>query len=141
MKNAQPRTTWLKDYEVSPYLIDETNLRFELAEESTLVISKLLIRNNPLYAGEGQVDLVLDGQEMLLEKLFRDGRLLAEDEFARDEESLTVFNLPAHGEGDFNFTLECHTRIKPQENTTLEGLYKSKTMFCTQCEAEGFRFI
>lgn len=31
--------------------------------------------------------------------------------------------------------------IKPQENTSLEGLYKSSGNFCTQCEAEGFRGI
>ncbi len=28
-----------------------------------------------------------------------------------------------------------------QENTSLEGLYKSGGNFCTQCEAEGFRGI
>jgi len=32
-------------------------------------------------------------------------------------------------------------RIHPESNTALEGLYKSGTMFCTQCEAEGFRKI
>lgn len=33
------------------------------------------------------------------------------------------------------------TWIEPQNNTRLEGLYKSSGMFCTQCEAEGFRCI
>ena len=37
--------------------------------------------------------------------------------------------------------LEIVVRIKPQENTLLEGLYKSGGMFSTQCEAEGFRGI
>lgn len=32
-------------------------------------------------------------------------------------------------------------RIHPESNTALEGLYKSGKMFCTQCEAEGFRKI
>ncbi|MCP1367608.1 aminopeptidase N, partial [Halomonas sp. BBD48] len=31
--------------------------------------------------------------------------------------------------------------IDPQANTALEGLYLSNGMFCTQCEAEGFRRI
>ena len=31
--------------------------------------------------------------------------------------------------------------IHPESNTALEGLYKSGSMFCTQCEAEGFRKI
>ncbi len=30
---------------------------------------------------------------------------------------------------------------RAQENTSLEGLYKSGGNFCTQCEAEGFRGI
>jgi len=33
------------------------------------------------------------------------------------------------------------TAIKPQENSDLEGLYKSGGNYCTQCEAEGFRGI
>lgn len=43
---------------------------------------------------------------------------------------------------------ECATTYKQaivtcpsQENTSLEGLYKSGGNFCTQCEAEGFRGI
>lgn len=32
-------------------------------------------------------------------------------------------------------------RVVVQENTMLEGLYKSGGNFCTQCEAEGFRGI
>ena len=40
-----------------------------------------------------------------------------------------------------NFTVETEVRIRPQDNTSLEGLYKSSGNFCTQCEAEGFRNI
>ena len=32
-------------------------------------------------------------------------------------------------------------KIYPKENTSLEGLYESNQMFCTQCEPEGFRKI
>jgi len=37
--------------------------------------------------------------------------------------------------------VEIETRINPQANTVLEGLYLSSGNFCTQCEAEGFRRI
>lgn len=37
--------------------------------------------------------------------------------------------------------LSIKTKIYPQLNTALEGLYKSSGMYCTQCEAEGFRRI
>ncbi|ETN99325.1 aminopeptidase N [Reticulomyxa filosa] len=33
------------------------------------------------------------------------------------------------------------TRIEPEKNTSLDGLYKSKSIYCTQCEAQGFRKI
>jgi aminopeptidase N len=39
------------------------------------------------------------------------------------------------------FDLEVHTECQPQNNTSLEGLYRSGGNFCTQCEAEGFRGI
>lgn len=32
-------------------------------------------------------------------------------------------------------------QIAPKDNTRLSGLYTSGGMFCTQCEAEGFRRI
>src|SRR5690606_23787969 len=86
--------------------------------------------------------LVLDGQDMVLEKILIDGRELSADEYEVGAETLTVSKLPeAELHNSASFELECHTRIKPQENTSLEGLYKSKKMFCTQCEAEGFRKI
>ena len=43
--------------------------------------------------------------------------------------------------GTAEWELEIHTLIKPQDNTLLEGLYKSGGNFSTQCEAEGFRGI
>ena len=38
-------------------------------------------------------------------------------------------------------TLTIKTRIFPEKNTALEGLYRSGGMYCTQCGAEGFRRI
>src|SRR5690606_21833469 len=39
------------------------------------------------------------------------------------------------------FSLEVETILQPAANTALEGLYLSNGIFCTQCEAEGFRRI
>ena len=39
------------------------------------------------------------------------------------------------------FDLKIVTKINPQTNTSLRGLYKSGGKFCTQCEAQGFRKI
>ena len=64
-----------------------------------------------------------------------DGRSLGSNEYALDETGLTLFDLPERCE------LAVVTRIEPEKNTALEGLYKSSGMYCTQCEAEGFRRI
>lgn len=39
------------------------------------------------------------------------------------------------------YTVGTVVQIAPKANTRLSGLYTSGGMFCTQCEAEGFRRI
>lgn len=142
MSTVQPKTIYLKDYQAPAFLIEETALRFELGEESTLVSSRLVMRRNPVHSEHRHSPLVLDGQDMLLERVSIDGHTLRPQDYVIGAESLTILRLPtAVDESGASFLLECVTRIKPQENTSLEGLYKSKKMFCTQCEAEGFRKI
>ena len=134
MKESQGKTVFLRDYNLPDYLIDETQLVFELHEDYTLVISRLRMRRNPA-APPGRTPLVLEGRNLQLRELKLDGKVLAPPVYEVDDEQLTLAVVPEQ------FMLECHTLIKPQENTSLEGLYKSRVMFCTQCEAEGFRKI
>jgi aminopeptidase N len=134
MKESQGKTVYLRDYRVPDFLIDETQLIVELFELETLVSSRLTVRRNPA-ANTPQAPLVLQGRAMELREVKLNGRVLSASEYHVDAEELSIANVPA------TFLLECHTRIKPQENTSLEGLYKSRVMFCTQCEAEGFRKI
>lgn len=132
----QPEPIYLKDYQVPAYLIEHTDLRFELNEDETLVRATLKVSRNPDCLRGGKVPLELHGHESLeLCRLCIDGEILSERDFSRDEELLRISDVPD------SFTLECLTRIHPQLNTALEGLYKSDGMFCTQCEAEGFRRI
>ncbi|WP_263080014.1 aminopeptidase N [Endozoicomonas sp. Mp262] len=133
MKESQPKAIFLKDYQAPDYWIDKTNLVFDLHEDYALVTSTLHIRQNE--QGEGHPDLVLSGVDMELVSVAIDGRKLAEDEFREGQSELVI---PIDRD---QFILEVKNRIKPQENTSLEGLYKSNGMFCTQCEAEGFRKI
>lgn len=130
----QPQTTFLKDYRAPAYLIDKTELHVSLDEELTQVTSTLFLRRNPAMT-EAVAQLVLDGSDMTLRSIAINGRELQAAEYQVDEEHLTLLNPPAE------FVLVTLTEIKPQLNTSLEGLYKSRTMFCTQCEAEGFRKI
>ncbi len=134
MKDAQPRTVYLKDYRVPDYLVDSTRLRFELQPRSTLVRSELHIRRNPA-AGTDLPPLVLDGVELELLSVSIDGELVPASRYQELPEGLSIpVDKP-------EFVLEIHNRINPEENTSLEGLYLSNGMYCTQCEAEGFRKI
>ena len=134
MKESQPRTIYLKDYQPPVYLIDETRLNVDLFEDHALVSSKVAFRRNPDSLSE-ENDLVLNGVDLELISLSVGEREIPAEDYRISGEELTIKSLPD------SFELTCVTRIKPQENTCLEGLYRSSNMFCTQCEAEGFRRI
>jgi aminopeptidase N len=134
MSAATRQPIRLKDYKVSPYLIPKTKLQFELGEESTEVQSILSVQKNPLAEDQDRM-LRLHGESLELLELKLNGSALSKADYQKDEEFLIIKNFPEEGE------LSIRTRILPQDNTTLEGLYKSNELFCTQCEAEGFRHI
>ncbi|SEI22836.1 aminopeptidase N [Pseudomonas asplenii] len=134
MRTEQPKMIYLKDYQAPEYLIDETHLTFELFEDHTLVHAQLLMRRNP-SRGAGLPPLVLDGQLLELLSVSLDDRELAASDYQLDENHLTLHPASA------TFTVDTSVKIHPESNTALEGLYKSSGMFCTQCEAEGFRKI
>jgi len=134
MLETTPRTTYLKDYAVPAFLIDNVDLRFELGETDTRVGARLTIRRNPDSPEHG-TDLVLDGGDLPLDGISLDGEALAPERYTLNSTSLTLHEVPDA------FVLETHTRLRPQDNTSLEGLYKSSGNFCTQCEAQGFRKI
>jgi aminopeptidase N len=133
MTDTNPSEIHLADYTPPPYVIDAIDLAFDLAEEFTTVRSRLVLRRQA-HAMDG-APLVLDGQELTLESVHMDGQALDGRAYAVTPESLIIDNPPA------NFVLDIETRIEPQNNTALEGLYKSSGNFVTQCEAEGFRKI
>ena len=127
-----PKPVRLRDYRPPDWRIDTVAVSFELGEETTLVKARLAIRRNP----EGLMGpLVLDGQGLELLSVAIDGSPLDAAEYQLSADSLTIASPPE------SFTLETEAEIRPQDNTALEGLYKSGGNFCTQCEAEGFRRI
>ena len=134
MRTEQPKMIYLKDYQAPDYLIDETHLTFELFDDHSLVHAQLVMRRNPTR-GAGLPPLVLDGEQMQLLSVKLDDSDLSGDDYQLAADSLT---LQPRSE---TFTVDTSVRIHPETNTALEGLYKSSGMFCTQCEAEGFRKI
>ncbi|HDZ57457.1 MAG TPA: aminopeptidase N [Pseudomonas xinjiangensis] len=135
MRTEQPKTIYLKDYQQPDYWIDETHLTFELFDDHALVHSRLLVRVNEDKAHSSAPPLVLDGQQLELLSIAVDDQALNQDDYQVDADTLTLHR-PTQ-----QFDLSITTRIKPRQNTALEGLYQSGEMFCTQCEAEGFRKI
>jgi len=129
-----PQTVYLRDYRPPEFLVDQVDLLFELAELETRVHARLEMRRNP-EAESSEGVLHLNGERLELLGLRLDGAALAVDAFSVDDNALHIPNVPER------FTLESEVRIRPQDNTELEGLYRSGGLFCTQCEAEGFRRI
>ena len=134
MKTQTPQTIFLKDYRPPQFLIDTVDLHIDLAEEWTTVKAKLNFRRNPA-SSENSKTLVLNGQKMELMAVIMDNVELTQDQYQVDESQLTINDVPE------KFVLSTEVRIQPQNNTELEGLYKSSKLFCTQCESEGFRKI
>ena len=127
------KAVFLSDYQPYTHLLDEVALDFRLAPRATRVTARLAFRPNP--ARPGRHDLRLDGEGLVLIACRLDGRPVAP---ATDAHGLT---LAAADLPDGAFTLETEVEIAPEANTALDGLYMSKGMYCTQCEAEGFRKI
>ena len=134
MKTQTPQTIYLKDYRPPQFLIDTVDLHIDLAEEWTTVKAELNFRRNPA-SSENSKTLVLNGQKMELMAVTLDKVELTQDQYQVDESQLTINDVPE------KFVLSTEVRIQPQNNTELEGLYKSSKLFCTQCESEGFRKI
>jgi aminopeptidase N len=124
----------LKDYRPPEYLIDNVELHFDLDPATTLVESVLELRRNPAST-RGDGDLELNGELLELEYIAIDGHELSPSEYRVEPDSLVLHRVPDR------FRLQTRVRIQPSGNTALEGLYLSGDMFCTQCEAEGFRRI
>ena len=134
MKTQTPQTIYLKDYRPPQFLIDTVDLDIDLGEEWTTVKANLSLMRNP-DSTETSNTLMLDGQKMELLSVKLDNVELTHEQYQVDDSQLTIPDVPE------KFLLTTEVRIQPQNNTALEGLYKSSAMFCTQCESEGFRKI
>ena len=131
MRTEEPRAIRLQDYRAPDYRVEKLGLDFNLEPEATRVTSTMqILRTTPTPA-----PLVLNGEHLKLISLAIDGKAVPTDGYKIDAETLTIHQAPER------FTLEIVTEISPTTNTALEGLYVSKGIFCTQCEAEGFRRI
>ncbi len=129
MKDATPQTIYLADYMPFGWTVEDVHLTFSLSPNATRVKSR--IRFAPNSAGD-QSAFFLHGEQLALVSAAIDGHAVQPE---ISDKGLTCA-VPSGA-----FTWEAEVEIDPAANTSLEGLYMSNGMYCTQCEAEGFRKI
>ena len=124
------------DYRPPAFLAPELSLTLRLGREATRVTVAFAFRRNPAAPPElAMAPLVLDGEDQRDVAVELDGVALPPDRWTYDGQALTIHAPPASGH------LAVHATINPAANAALLGLYVSTGVFCTQCEAEGFRRI
>jgi aminopeptidase N len=128
---TQKTRIYRHDYTPSCYLIQNTDLHFEVGDDGSVIVSATLVFYQNPESHKG-CDLFLDGEDLVLISIFINGKT---PEYTIMKNGIQLYNLPK------NFTLKTQVKIYPNKNTTLNGLYQSGGMFCTQCEAQGFRHI
>lgn len=124
------KNIYLKNYTPPIFAISDVELVFDVRGLDDVIVTNVMRMQRK---AEGVCEL--DGEHLQLLHIKLDGRHLSLDEYQVDDTHLRILNAPEH------FTLEIVTQLNPQLNTALSGLYASRTMLCTQCEAQGFRRI
>jgi len=128
MRDAAPTTVYLKDYAPFDYTVEAVDLTFDLDPHATRVHSRITF--TPKESATGR--LFLHGEALKLIAARIDGAVIT-PEVSSTGLTCAVPHAP--------FVFEAEVEIDPANNTALEGLYMSNGMYCTQCEAEGFRKI
>ena len=125
----QNKTIYRHDYQPYPFTVLSLDLNIDLYEDHALVTSHIAFKRDQ------PGDLCLNGDGLELMSVQLNHTTLAKDAFQLIDGDLIIPSCPDE------FTLTTMVRIQPQLNTALSGLYRSNNLFCTQCEAEGFRRI
>ena len=131
LREGLPATIYRKDYTAPEFAVTTVDLLVQIMPGRTEVMATLEI----VRQGSGQSSLRLDGEQLSLQWIELDGERLTEDQYTVGDTELIVGSVPDR------FSLRTCVAICPEENTSLEGFYRSQSAYCTQCEAEGFRKI
>jgi aminopeptidase N len=134
MRTEEARPIRLEDYRPPDWLVETVELDVLLDPAASRIRVALTLRPNS--NGSAPAPLVLDGDALNLRALKLDGAALPPEQFVATPDRLTIAQPPQR-----RFRLEIETVVDPSANTQLSGLYRSGAIYCTQCEAEGFRRI
>lgn len=122
---------YLKDYKRPEFTMTQLDLHFDIQETHTQVKARMLVLSKQAQPSV----LLLDGSAQLVSVVL-DGEVLDSTAYQLQDECLRIFNVPAD-----SFVLEITTKVYPEQNKSLMGLYASNGNLYTQCEPEGFRKI
>jgi len=131
MRDGAPRTIFRKDYQAPAFQVSSVSLFVDIRPGETVVEAELQMTR----VGNGTAPLILNGEELSLQSISINGTEITDEHYVYDGKTLTIADVPSQ------FVLSSRVGICPESNTSLEGLYRSRTIYCTQCEAEGFRKI
>lgn len=129
-----PKTYKLSDYKTPDFLVTHVDLEIDLSKNPVHSKASLTIQSNP-KAQSPTVDLVLDGENMILTSIFLDGSPLTLDSYQLKAQSIIIKNVPT----DRPFKLTTTTLLN--ENTDLFGLYETEGTFLVKAETEGLRRV
>lgn len=135
MRTDNGQIVHLADYRPTDFVLERVDLTFELDPQETKVEARLIFHRRE--GTDLTAPLVLDGDELTLAGLLLDQAEMPAERYSATPDSLTVRDLPEASP----FELTITTIINPEANTQLMGLYRTGGIYCTQCEAEGFRRI
>lgn len=134
MKKGQSKVYNLADYKAPCFLVTHVDLEIDLSKKPVQSKASLTIIPNPDVESH-PLDLVLDGENMVLTSISLDGKPLQLEEYELTDKSLTIKNVP---QGK-TFTLITTTLLG--ENTDLFGLYETEGTFLVKAETEGLRRV
>lgn len=117
------------DYQPPLFTISRVIMDVKLHPVATRITTKSTVER----AGNHNEPLFLDGEKLTLHSVSVNGQPYTA--YDLQDAGLLLKDVPD------SFELVIETETDPQNNQALEGLYLSDGVFCTQCEAEGFRRI
>ena len=135
MRTDTGRIVHLADYRPTDFVLERVDLTFELDPTETKVEARLIFHRRE--GVDANAPLVLDGDDLTMTSLLFDQIEMDPARYTAAPESLVIRDLPESAP----FEITVVTMINPEANTQLMGLYRSNGIYCTQCEAEGFRRI
>jgi aminopeptidase N len=122
----------VRDSYIPPHFaVDHVHLTIAIYDDRAVVTCRMDISG---HDADTKPITLYGGKAMGLDHLSVNG-VAANIEKIDTSEGMLTIDIPAKA------TVETITTIDPNNNTSLEGLYLSRDMYCTQCEPEGFRHI